>query len=61
MYDYSGYVPINATAKLNDKQTAELGMPLPELMTKLYEPDFWAQAETLKAATEMVEKIQAEH
>ncbi len=61
MYDYSGYIPINASAKLSEKQTAELGMPLPELMTKLYEPDFWVQAETLKAATEMVEKVQAEH
>ena len=61
MYDYSGYLPMNAQAKLNDKQTAELGMPLSELTQRLYEPDVWTQAETLKKVTEMVEKIQADH
>lgn len=59
MYDFSGYIPLNASAKLSEKQTAELGMPLPDLLGRLYEPDFWVQAETLKAVTETVEKIQA--
>lgn len=61
MYDYSGYIPLNAQARLNDKQLAELGMPIPDLTQRLYEPDFWAQAETLKKVTEMVEKLQAGH
>lgn len=59
MFDYSGYIPMNAAAKLDDKQAADLGMPLPELLKRLYVTDFWAQADTLKPATELVETIQA--
>jgi putative spermidine/putrescine transport system substrate-binding protein len=59
MYDYSGYIPFNLNAKLNDKQVAELGMPLNELGNHLYLTDFWALAENMKKNTEIAEKIQA--
>jgi putative spermidine/putrescine transport system substrate-binding protein len=60
MYDYSGYIPINLRSKLNEKQVAELGMPLATLVDRLYQPDYWSQQKTLKATTDVVEKIQAE-
>jgi putative spermidine/putrescine transport system substrate-binding protein len=59
MYDYSGYIPLNTQSKLSDKQVAELGMTLPELMGRLYQIDYWAQQKAMKANTEVVEKIQA--
>lgn len=59
MYDYSGYIPFNLEAKLDARQTSELGMPLAELTKHLYLTDFWALAENMKASTEIVEKIQA--
>jgi putative spermidine/putrescine transport system substrate-binding protein len=59
MFDYSGYIPLNDRVKFDDKQTAELGMPLPDLLNKLYETDFWALGANMKKNTDIAEKIQA--
>ncbi len=61
MYDYSGYIPFNLRAKLDDKQLAELGMPVEDLEKRLYQADVWALANTMKASVALVEKMQSEH
>ena len=59
MFDYSGYIPMNTLSKLSTQQVVELGSTLPELMSHLYQIDYWAQQRTMKSNTDIVEKIQA--
>lgn len=60
MLDYSAYIPFNTRAQLSAAQVADLGMPLQELIGKLYQPDYWVLADNQKKYVDMVEKIQAE-
>lgn len=59
MFDYSAYIPLNGKSALSAQQTADLGMPLSDLITKLYQPDYWLLSENMKKNTDLVEKIQA--
>jgi putative spermidine/putrescine transport system substrate-binding protein len=58
MLDYSGYIPMNTQSKLTAKEVTELGSTLPELMSRLYQIDYWAQQQVMKSNTDIVEKIQ---
>jgi putative spermidine/putrescine transport system substrate-binding protein len=59
MLDYSGYIPMNTQSRLSAQQVTELGSTLPDLMSHLYQIDYWAQQQTMKSNTDIVEKIQA--
>lgn len=59
MYDISKYLPFAPDAKLNKEQEAAIGMPLPELVKKLYSPDWAVIADSLRERTAAVEAAQA--
>lgn len=59
MYDYAGYIPFNTSAQLSDKQVSELGMPLINLIDRLYAPDSWKLSDNLAKSIKLVEELQA--
>ncbi len=59
MYDISGYLPVSPKAALSPQQTTELGMELPALRARLYEPDWWAVSAGEKALAGQIEQLQA--
>ena len=59
MYDISGYLPFSPKATLSPQQTHDLGLDLPALHAKLYEPDWWAVSAGEKALSGQIEQLQA--
>ena len=59
MLDRSGYIPLNTKAQLSEAQVKEIGMPLPALMDKLYQPDWNVVAAKQEERIGIVEQIVA--
>lgn len=59
MFENTGYIPLNKTAEFSDAQTTVLGMPLADLMPKLYQPDYFALTKDAQAKIDKVEQIQS--
>lgn len=57
--DIAGYFPLNADAKLSAEAEAELGQPLPDLIGKLYQPDWSVVATNHKERLQLVEQAMA--
>lgn len=59
MLDLSGYLPFNGQAQLSAKDEARIGMPMKELLSKLYQPDWDVVAQTHKERIALVEQLLA--
>lgn len=59
MFDKSGYIPFNTSKSLSPEQIAELGMPMQQLLDRLYVPNYKTLADNIKEITATVEQIQA--
>jgi len=57
--DIAGYFPLNSDAKLSAEAEAELGQPLPDLIGKLYQPDWNVVAQNHKERLQLVEQSMA--
>lgn len=57
MLDKSGYIPLNTKAELSETQVQEIGMPLPALMDRLYQPDWNVVAAKQEERIAIVEQI----
>ena len=59
MLDLSGYLPFNTQAQISPKDEARIGMPMKELLSKLYQPDWDVVAQTHKERIALVEQLLA--
>lgn len=59
MLDLSGYLPFNSKAELSKKDVERIGMPMNELLPKLYQPDWDVIATTHKERIALVEQLLA--
>ena len=57
MLDLSGYLPFNSTAQLEKKDVDRIGMPLKDLLARLYQPDWEVVARTHKERIDLVEQL----
>lgn len=57
MLDLSGYLPFNSTAQLEKKDVDRIGMPLKDLLARLYQPDWDVIARTHKERIDLVEQL----
>jgi putative spermidine/putrescine transport system substrate-binding protein len=53
----TGYIPFNQTVTLTDVQTKQLGMPVADLLKRLYAPDWTVIADKQQERVNMVEQL----
>ncbi|MEJ0018825.1 MAG: extracellular solute-binding protein [Acetobacteraceae bacterium] len=56
----SGYIPFNADAKPDGEDLGRLGMPVADLLKRLYEPDWGTVADHQEERINLVEQISAQ-
>ena len=57
MLDLSGYLPFNGQAQLSQRDVDRIGMPMKDLLARLYQPDWDVVAQTHKERIALVEQL----
>ncbi len=57
MLDLSGYLPFNGQAQLAQRDIDRMGMPMKDLLARLYQPDWDVVAQTHKERIALVEQL----